>query len=369
MRYQRQEILKEIGEQGQRKLAAAQVLVVGAGGLGCPVLQYLVGAGVGHIGIADFDWVALENLHRQVLYTMEDIGHLKAKVAQKHLVQLNPEVSISVFDQRLDALNAENVLRSYDLVIDGTDNFATRYLLSDACYLMDKPLIFGAISRFEGQVGLFDNRAGAPGTKLSYRDLFPVPPSETEVPSCSEAGVLGVLPGIIGTLMASEALKFTLGIGETLVGKVYTCDILNNRNYTLELTPRPDTRSRIPRDLEELRKTDYEGLCGPREEGDSIPATEFNRMLKIASGEFIDVREHGELPLVKEFDHLAIPLSQLEFRASEVQGNPVVVFCQTGARSRQAARILSGIFGTSKRIFRLEGGIQQWKQQQSNHGQ
>ncbi|MBD0294073.1 MAG: HesA/MoeB/ThiF family protein, partial [Flavisolibacter sp.] len=210
-RYQRQVILQEFGEAGQQKLLQAKVLVIGAGGLGCPVLQYLAAAGVGVVGIADDDIVSLTNLHRQVLYSMSDIGKSKVERAAAILRQLNPDIEIIPYHLRLTNKNALDIITAYDIVVDATDNFPTRYLLNDACVLLSKPLIYGAVSKFEGQVAVF-NGVGSSGEKsVNYRDLFPVPPQEDEVPNCAEAGVLGVLPGIIGSLQAGEVIKLITG--------------------------------------------------------------------------------------------------------------------------------------------------------------
>ncbi len=244
-RYHRQIILPEFGEEGQQKLFLAKVLVIGAGGLGCPALQYLTAAGIGTIGIVDDDTVALNNLHRQVLYSVNDIGLSKAERATKILQQLNPEIKIVAYNERLHNQNALTLFDEYDIIIDGTDNFSTRYMINDACVLLNKPLVYGAISQFEGQVSVFKN---GKEDDVNYRDIFPDPPKEGEVLNCAEAGVLGVLPGIIGTMMANETIKLITGIGEPLVNQLFTYNALNNQVYQLSLSSRRETRSLIPKD-------------------------------------------------------------------------------------------------------------------------
>ena len=230
-RYQRQIILPEFGEEGQQKLLKAKVLVIGAGGLSCPVLQYLTAAGTGTIGIVDDDVVALNNLHRQVLYSVGDIGSSKAERARHILHQLNPEIKILPYNERLTVQNALILFDEFDIIIDGTDNFSTRYMINDACVLMNKPLVYGAISQFEGQVSVFNFRQTENEEAVNYRDIFPDPPKEGEVLNCAEAGVLGALPGIIGTMMANETIKLITGIGEPLANQLLTYNALNNQVY------------------------------------------------------------------------------------------------------------------------------------------
>jgi molybdopterin/thiamine biosynthesis adenylyltransferase len=212
-RYERQILLKEFGVAAQEKLLHAKVLVVGAGGLGCPVLQYLAAAGVGTIGIVDDDVVALNNLHRQVLYNMNDIGLSKAEIAAEKLKALNNEINVVAYNKRFTNKNALEIINAFDVVVDGTDNFSSRYIINDACVLLNKPLIYGAISKFEGQVAVFNVKDEVNKRAINYRDLFPVPPKDDEVLNCADAGVLSVLPGIIGTMQANETIKLIIGIG------------------------------------------------------------------------------------------------------------------------------------------------------------
>ena len=358
-RYHRQIILPEFGEEGQQKLLKAKVLVIGAGGLGCPALQYLTAAGIGKIGIVDDDTVALNNLHRQVLYSVNDIGLSKAERATHILQQLNPGISIISYNERLDNQNTLMLFEEYDIIIDGTDNFSTRYMINDACVLLNKPLVYGAISQFEGQVSVFRN-----GNKddVNYRDIFPDPPKEGEILNCAEAGVLGVLPGIIGTMMANETIKLIAGIGEPLIDQLFTYNALNNQVYQLSLSSRKETRSLIPKNEKEFLKTDYEWLCAAQKQEAEIDPDTFNNVVAGGDVDVIDVRELHEMPAVNEFDHIRIPLAQLADNISLMRSDTLIAFCQSGKRSLQAAKILSGIFGETKKVYSLRGGIVQWKQ-------
>src|SRR6187397_2043177 len=304
-RYHRQIILPEFGEEGQQKLFFAKVLVIGAGGLGCPALQYLTAAGVGTIAIVDDDVVALNNLHRQVLYSVNDIGLSKAERAAKVLQQLNPEIKIISYNERLTTQNALMIIDDFDIIIDGTDNFSTRYMINDACVLMNKPLVYGAISQFEGQVCVFRNQNEE---DVNYRDIFPDPPKDGEVLNCAEAGVLGVLPGIIGTMMANETIKLISAIGEPLIDQLFAYNALNNQVYILKLSARKETRSLIPKDEKTFLQMDYVWLCSSPVEQSEIDPDIFNDMIANGNVDVIDVREPHEIPAVNEFKHLRIPL-------------------------------------------------------------
>jgi adenylyltransferase/sulfurtransferase len=363
-RYHRQMILPEFGEEGQQKLLKAKVLIVGAGGLGCPALQYLTAAGVGTVGIIDDDVVALNNLHRQVLYSVNDIGLSKAERAAHILRQLNPEIEIIAYNERLTTQNALTLFDEFDIIIDGTDNFSTRYMINDACVLLNKPLVYGAISQFEGQVSVFNLQPlKRIEESVNYRDLFPEPPKEGEVMNCAEAGVLGVLPGIIGTMMANETIKLITGMGEPLVNQLLTYNALNNQFYQLKLSARKETRSLIPENETEFLKTDYEWLCAAPVQQAEIDVDSFNKLIGKEVIDIIDVRELHEVPEANEFPSIKIPLGQLAVNTDLIKSDTVVAFCQTGKRSLQAARILNDIFGTRKKIYSLRGGILQWKQQ------
>ena len=359
-RYHRQIILPEFGEESQQKLLEAKVLVIGAGGLGCPALQYLAAAGIGTIGIVDHDVVALNNLHRQVLYSVNDIDLSKAKRAAHILQQLNPEIKLISYNQRLVTQNALTLINDFDIIIDGTDNFSTRYMINDACVILNKPLVYGAISQYEGQVSVFRNRDV---NDVNYRDIFPDPPKDGEVLNCAEAGVLGVLPGIIGTMMANETIKLITGIGETLTDQLFTYNALNNQVYILSLAARTETRSLIPKDEAAFLQIDYEWLCAVPVQDAEINPDIFNSMIGNGHIDVIDVRELHEMPAVNEFHHIRIPLAQLEDNTSLIRSDTVIAFCQSGKRSLQAAKILSGIFGDKKKVYSLRGGIVEWKKQ------
>jgi len=363
-RYHRQVILPEFGIDGQQKLLRAKVLVIGAGGLGCPALQYLTAAGIGTIGIVDDDVVALNNLHRQVLYSVNDIGLSKAERAAGILRQLNPDIRIIPYNERLTTQNALQLFDEFEIIIDGTDNFSTRYMINDACVLMNKPLVYGAISQFEGQVSLFNQPLTGSNEAVNYRDLFPDPPKEGEVLNCAEAGVLGVLPGIVGTMMANETIKLITGIGEPLVNQLLTYNALSNQVFVLNLSARSETRSLIPKNESEFLKTDYVWLCSSPVASEEIDVDTFNGLIEKEIVDVIDVRELHEIPSVNEFNHLRIPLAQLADNAWSIKSENVIAFCQSGKRSLQAAKILNGIFGNSKKIYSLRGGIIEWKKQQ-----
>lgn len=362
-RYQRQLILKGFGAEAQQKLLSASVLVIGAGGLGCPVLQYLVAAGVGSIGIVDDDVVSLSNLHRQVLYNVQMIGRLKADCAVEVLQQLNPQVKFTVYNERLTNKKASTILSAFDVIVDGSDNFATRYLVNDACVLLNKPLVYGAISQYEGQVAVFNMQQNNE-CSANYRDLFPHPPKEGEVLNCAEAGVLGVLPGIIGSMMANETIKLITGTGVLLANKLFTYNTLNNQTYEFELSKRSETAALIPVSLEAMQQTDYEWLCSTAAIFNEIDTTAFNEIITEGKAVIVDVREKDELPVITEFSHIQIPLNSLQQHTAWLTEDTIVVFCLSGKRSAAAAKQLNEHFGTSKKIYSLKGGIQQWMQQQ-----
>lgn len=356
-RYHRQVILKGFGEVGQNKLSLARVLVIGAGGLGCPALLYLAAAGVGHLGIIDHDEVALSNLHRQVLYDTDDIGQPKAEMAARKLARLNNHVSINPLVMRLQPANCLDILSGYDIIIDGSDNFSTRYMVNDACVLLNKPLVYGAVSQYEGQVSIFNSGE----IRTNYRDLFPHPPAAGEVMNCAEAGVLGVLPGIIGTMQASETIKLITGLGEPLINRLYTFNALSNLNYEILVSPTDLSASLIPADPYQFEQTNYDWLCGMPSGSLEIGLRQFNGMAGKAGTLVIDVRENGETPLVQEFPHIQLPLSLLREKLSDLDAETVVFFCQSGKRSLQAAQWLKDIEGPVKNIYSLQGGILNWR--------
>ena len=363
-RYSRQVSLKELGESGQQKLLQAKVLVIGAGGLGCPILQYLAVAGVGQIGIADDDIISLSNLHRQILYGVDDIGKLKAFTAAKKLQQLNPDVEWIVYETRITTANAWNIISSFDFIVDGSDNFSTRYLVNDACVLLNKPLVYGSIFRFEGQVSVFNYEGSG-----NYRDVFAEPPLNGEVPDCAEAGVLGVLPGIIGSLMANETIKLITGIGTLLTDSLLTYNALSNTFYEIALGTSNTINAQVPQDRAAFERKNYDLNCDLHTASAEIDVEAFNLLRTQQQITIIDVREQGEAPVVDAFRHINLPLSELKKKAAVFNDETVVLFCQSGKRSREAAALISFTNLQSTKIFTLKGGILEWKKQQSKQAQ
>jgi sulfur-carrier protein adenylyltransferase/sulfurtransferase len=348
-RYSRQVRLPEIGPAGQAKLANGSVLVVGAGGLGSPAATYLAAAGVGRIGLVDFDRVDETNLHRQILYTTSDLGRPKLEAARERLHGLNPEVSVETHDTRLTSANALDILRGYDVVLDGTDNFATRYLVNDACVLLGKPNVYGSVIRFEGQASVFSTSDGP-----CYRCLHPDPPPAHLVPSCAEAGVLGVLPGIIGTIQATEAIKIIVGAGETLAGRLLLFDALRMTFRVIQLRRRCHEHAAI------TKLIDYEELCNPVNETNITP-TELAERISRGDVLLIDVRE----PYEWNAGHLEtaqhIPLQQIPQRFGEIpKDRDVVMICRSGGRSEHARAFLANQGYT--RVLNLVGGMGRWAQ-------
>ncbi|MDQ3071503.1 MAG: molybdopterin-synthase adenylyltransferase MoeB [Acidobacteriota bacterium] len=355
-RYGRHVVIPEVGEAGQLRLKSGSALVVGAGGLGSPALLYLAAAGVGRIGIVEFDTVDESNLQRQVLYGTSDIGRAKIDVGRARLAEINPHISVEPHAVRLDAKNVLDLVSRYDVVIDGTDNFAARYLVNDACVITGRPNVYGSVFRFEGQVSVFA-AAGGP----CYRCLHPEPPPPGVIPGCSEAGVLGVLPGLVGTLQANEALKLLGGFGDPLVGRLLMIDALGPRFREIRLPKDPDcpvcgTHPVITAPIE------YTLLCGdlPAEAASEITPAEVRR--KLAAGEpllIVDVREPHEHALGAIDGSRLIPLGQLPQRMDELPRNlPIVVHCQTGVRSAKASKLLRD---KGLQAISLQGGIVAWR--------
>lgn len=358
-RYQRQIQLKEIGLVGQDKIAQAKVLVIGAGGLGCPALQYLAAAGVGTIGIIDFDVVEMSNLQRQILYSVDDIGKSKAITAAKKLEALNPEIKINSYNSQITNANALEIIENYDIIIDGSDNFSTRYLVNDACILLDKPLIYGAVLRFEGQIGVFNLVDPASQIKTNYRDLFPKAPDSASVLSCNDVGVLGVIPGIIGTMQATEALKIITGVGKPLANTIISYNALENSFYDFEIIA--NSTLDFPKTKAAFLIYNYDWFCNSNFEIEKISIEEFETLRVQEKITIIDVREIGELPVVDEFPFIAIPLSEFENSIFKIDTeNKVVVFCKSGQRSKQAVKVLIEKFPECE-AFSLNGGIDKWK--------
>ena len=329
-RYKRQMILPELGVHGQEKLKVAKVLMIGAGGLGCPVLQYLSAAGVGTIGIVDDDVIEISNLHRQVLYNAMDVGKPKTAVARQKLEQLNPFIVINAHQERLTAENAERLIRSYDLIIDGSDNFTTRYLVNDTCVDLGKTLIFGSIFKFEGHVSVFNYQNGP-----NYRDVFPEPPTDNEVPNCAEIGVIGVLPGMIGTYMANEVIKILCGIGEVLSGKFLTWNALNNHISLFNISKQEKIIPKTASIKVDEPAANYE-----------ISMKVLNEWMVQNPDEIylVDVREEYEYD---DFNigGINIPLYALNEQVNRLPINKKLVFCcQTGQRSKMAIYLLKPFY-------------------------
>ncbi len=360
-RYRRHLELPAFGAGAQQKLLAARVLLIGAGGLGCPLAQYLAAAGVGTLGLVDFDVVEASNLQRQVLYGTRDIGRPKVDVARERIVALNPDVRVETFARRLTADDALSLLADFDVIVDGTDNFPTRYLANDACVLLGKPNVHGAIFRFEGQATVFDARRGP-----CYRCLYPEPPPPGSVPSCAEGGVLGVLPGLIALIQATETIKLLAGIGEPLIGRLLQYDALEMsfQEFRLRKDPQCPVCSEQPTVTALI---DYEGFCGVSRE----PGAAWDRARSAAEvaamqqrGEdflFLDVREPDEWRAAHLAGTRLVPLGELPARIGELSDwkeRPVVVHCRSGVRSAQACRILHE-HGFAD-VWNLTGGIQAW---------
>jgi len=365
VRYNRQIILPNFGVAGQEKLKKASILIIGAGGLGAPNLQYLTAAGIGRIGVIDFDEVSLSNLQRQVLFTTEEVGENKAATAIKKLQKLNPDTKFEGYETPIDSSNALDIIAAYDLVVDGSDNLPTRYLVNDACVLLSKPLIYGAIFRFEGQVSVFNQLLEDGSRGPNYRDIFPTPPPPAMVPSCSEGGVFGVLPGIIGAMQANEAIKVITGMGDTLSGKLLLFDSLDFTSRYLNIRSNPENPvSGSSPTITVL--IDYEAFCaGPalqEEVTESITVRDFNQ--KRSEVFLLDVREDYEYE-ISNLGGINIPLGAIEQRMNEIpKDRQVVVHCKSGARSKQAIEKLKKAGYTQ--LLNLEGGIVAWQQQIDN---
>jgi molybdopterin/thiamine biosynthesis adenylyltransferase/rhodanese-related sulfurtransferase/molybdopterin converting factor small subunit len=359
-RYSRHLIMPEVGMDGQRKLKAARVLCIGAGGLGAPSTMYLAAAGVGTLGLVDCDVVDASNLHRQIIYGTNDVGRRKLDVAKERLSAINPEINVIVHDTLLTSKNALDILRDYDIVLDGTDNFQTRYLVNDACVLLGKPNVYGSIFRFDGQASVFAMPGGP-----CYRCLYPEPPPPGLVPSCAEGGVLGVLPGIIGLIQATETVKLILNAGEPLAGRLLLYDALTMRFRELKL--RRDAECPVCGDKPTIRELiDYDAFCGvtpARTQGPGLPEiTPETLKARLDRGEdlqILDVREPNEYQICKLEGSSLIPLGQLGSRVSELDPNrELVVHCKMGGRSAKAVALLQE--RGFQKVYNLTGGILAW---------
>ncbi len=362
-RYSRHLVLPEFGEEGQKKLLASKVLLIGAGGLGSPLGLYLAAAGIGTIGLVDFDVVDLSNLQRQILHTNDEIGKPKLDSAERRIKAMNPDTKVVKYNTRISSENALEILKGYDVVIDGTDNFPTRYLVNDASVFLNKPNIYGSIFRFEGQATVFKPKEGP-----CYRCLYPEPPPPGMVPSCAEGGVLGILPGVIGVIQATEAVKILIGKGELLVGRLLLYNALDMTFRTLKI--RRDKNCPVCGEHPTVTKLiDYEAFCGlKRGEGEktvTIPEMTVHELkAKLDQKDhfiLLDVREPFEYQIAKIPGSKLIPLGELPNRLAELDPNKakeIVVHCKSGGRSSKAVELL--LKSGYKNVFNVVGGINEW---------
>jgi molybdopterin/thiamine biosynthesis adenylyltransferase/rhodanese-related sulfurtransferase len=359
-RYSRHLIMPEVTSEGQSRLKAARVLVIGAGGLGSPAALYLAAAGVGTIGIVDFDDVDLSNLQRQILHGTKDIGRGKLESARDRLHDINPQIELELHECRFSSENAVQLVSRYDVIVDGSDNFPTRYLSNDVCVFARKPNVYGSVFRFEGQTTVFAPHLGGP----CYRCLFPEPPPPESVPNCAQAGVLGVLPGIIGMLQAIETLKLILGIGEVIVGRLLHFDALKVkfRELNLRRDPQCPVCGENPTIFSPI---DYEQFCGVRDEGTIPEISPHELKQRMDAGEpfeLIDVREPFEYEIARIEGAKLIPLGEIAQRLDDLEREqPIIVHCHSGKRSAQAVRLLQQR-GFAK-VYNLGGGIDAWSEQ------
>ena len=363
-RYARHLILPQVGELGQKKIKSSSVLVVGAGGLGSPVLLYLAAAGIGRIGIIDDDKVDITNLQRQIIHSTSSVGELKVESAKRRINQINPEIIIEIFDERLNIVNAEKIIDKFDIVVDGTDNFSTRYTISDCCEILDKPWVFGSIHRFEGQVSVF-NLNGSP----NYRDLFPKAPPPELAPNCAEVGVLGVLPGIIGSFQANEVLKIILGIEGTLDSELLLIDTISMNIRKLRYSANKE-REKVTELSEEkiscsLGIEEEESLDASDREENMKEISPLEYVKKVNNGWkpfFLDVRREAEEKIVTlpETD-LRINHTEVPSRLDEIPNDrDIVIYCRSGARSAMVANFLKMSGNYPNEIYNLSGGIHLW---------
>jgi adenylyltransferase/sulfurtransferase len=360
-RYARHLIIPDVGIDGQKRLKAARVLLVGAGGLGSPLALYLAAAGVGHLGLVDFDVVDVTNLQRQILHGTKDVGRSKLASARERIADINPFVELTTYETALTSKNALGIIEKYDIVADGTDNFPTRYLVNDACVMLGKPNVYGSVFRFEGQASVFSTKDGP-----CYRCLFPEPPPPGMVPSCAEGGVLGVLPGLVGTIQATEAIKLILGIGEPLVGRLLLVDALRAQFRTVKVRRNPTCPMCGTHEITEL--IDYDEFCGipqaaatMKQEGDmpEITPIELAERLRAGDVDLIDVREPHEWDIAHIPGARLIPLGSFPAAIPSLdRTRDIVVQCRSGARSGRAVRLLQAAGFT--RVRNLAGGILRW---------
>jgi sulfur-carrier protein adenylyltransferase/sulfurtransferase len=359
LRYSRHLLLPQVGAEGQRRLAAARVLLIGAGGLGSPAALYLAAAGVGTLGIVEFDRVDVTNLQRQVLYGTSDVGRAKLDAARERLTDLNPQVKVDRHDARLTSANAMELIAAYDVVVDGSDNFPTRYLVNDASVLSGRPNVHGSVFRFDGQASVLGTKDGP-----CYRCLFPAPPPPGTVPSCEEGGVLGVLPGLVGTVQAAETLKLILGVGEPLIGRLLMIDALRMQFRVLKFARDPACPACGTREIHAL--IDYDSFCGVAPGVDDAleiePEEARARLASATPPLLLDVREPREWEIARIAGARLVPLSTLSAAMTAIERDrDIVVYCKSGARSAQAVRRMrdAGIV----RAWSLKGGIRRWSEE------
>lgn len=354
-RYNRQIILHDFGKEAQDKLFRSRVLVVGAGGLGCPVLQCLASAGVGYLGIVDFDKVEITNLHRQILYKEGDVGKLKSLAAKERLEETNSESTITSYSEKLNVKNISSIIDSYNIIVDCTDNFQTRYLLNDYCQIKNLPLVYGAIYQYEGQIAVFNVEKD--GMKTNYRDLFPFPPKLSEVPTCNETGVLGTLTGIIGTIQANEVIKLISGIGNPLIHKLM---IFNSLDYNTRMINFAKSKiNSSPKDEDEFKAIYYERICGMFTTINEVESVfQLKEILSRKNSILVDVRNEDEVPKISGFDYMLIPLSILEEKINILDDYDSIIFvCNSGLRSKRAIEIAKEKF-PQKDIRHIRNGIE-----------
>ena len=368
-RYSRHLIMPEVGVEGQEKLVNSSVLCIGAGGLGSPLALYLAAAGVGHLGILDFDVVDFSNLQRQIIHSEETIGEKKVESAKKALLKLNSDIKVTTYNEMLTSANAMEIIKDYDIVVDGTDNFATRYLVNDSCVLLGKPNVYGSIFRFEGQVSVFDAVRGP-----CYRCLYPEPPPPGLVPSCAEGGVLGILPGIIGTLQAAETVKLIIEQGNPLIGRLLFLDVLEMQPREMKL--RKDPSCPICGENATIKELiDYEEFCGigrgelgqeettKREDEEEVMEINIDQFKEMRDngGDFVllDVREYHEYDIANIEGSTLIPLGEIADRKDELNpDDEIIIHCHTGGRSMRATTFLKD--QGFKNVKNLAGGIDAW---------
>ena len=363
-RYSRHLIMPEVGVDGQEKLLNARILLIGAGGLGSPLGLYLSAAGVGTLGLVDFDLVDFSNLQRQIIHRTEDVGRPKVESAKERILSINPETKVNIYTEKLTSENIMKIIENYDIVIDGTDNFPTRYLVNDACVFTKKPLIYGSIFRFDGQSTVFKTPEGP-----CYRCLYPEPPPPGMVPSCAEGGVLGILPGIIGVMQATEAIKLILGKGESLVGRLLLFNAMEMRFREVKIMRDPECP--VCGDHPTIKQLiDYEQFCGLKKSEEApqpavgleeVSVKELKSLLDSKGNKIVvvDVREPEEYQIVHLKESRLIPLGTLATRVNELDtADEIYVHCKLGGRSAQAVRILK-TFGF-KKVKNVKGGIDAW---------